>query len=168
MTRSRWLSPSNVLTAKPPSTIVSIARPMKLLSSLARIPRNKTSSVRTGARGDARCSETQVTERHFPTPKPTGAPFRLLRLTLAASNDTTPEGFSETLKAPSRYLPPASAPWDTTPARRNAMTAASARIAIACQGGGSHTAFTAGVLGRLLRRYHRRQQRLDDHPAHIL
>ena len=30
------------------------------------------------------------------------------------------------------------------------MTAASARIAIACQGGGSHTAFTAGVLGRLL------------------
>ncbi|MFC7006412.1 hypothetical protein [Halalkalicoccus salilacus] len=25
------------------------------------------------------------------------------------------------------------------------------RIAIACQGGGSHTAFTAGVLGRLLR-----------------
>src|SRR5205085_4478083 len=32
----------------------------------------------------------------------------------------------------------------------------------------SHTAFTAGVLGRLLRRYHRRQQRLDDQPAHIL
>ncbi|MEQ3552428.1 patatin-like phospholipase family protein [Pseudonocardia nematodicida] len=31
----------------------------------------------------------------------------------------------------------------TTPARR--------RIAIACQGGGSHTAFTAGVLARLLR-----------------
>src|SRR5437763_8007262 len=103
MTRSRWLRPSKVLKAKPPSTIVSIARPMKLLSSLARIPRNKTSSVRTGARGDARCSETQVTERHFPTPKPTGAPFRLLRLTLAVSNDTTPEGFSETLKAPSRY-----------------------------------------------------------------
>ena len=25
------------------------------------------------------------------------------------------------------------------------------RVAIACQGGGSHTAFTAGVLGRLLR-----------------
>jgi NTE family protein len=24
------------------------------------------------------------------------------------------------------------------------------RVAIACQGGGSHTAFTAGVLGRLL------------------
>ena len=25
------------------------------------------------------------------------------------------------------------------------------RVAIACQGGGSHTAFTAGVLGRLIR-----------------
>ena len=25
------------------------------------------------------------------------------------------------------------------------------RVAIACQGGGSHTAFTAGVLGRLFR-----------------
>src|SRR5438270_3222412 len=103
MTRSRWLRPSKVLTAKPPSTIVSIARPMKLLSSLARIPRNKASSVRTGGRGDARCSETHVTERHFPTPKPTPAPFRLLRLTLAVSNDTTREEFSDALKAPSRY-----------------------------------------------------------------
>jgi NTE family protein len=48
------------------------------------------------------------------------------------------------------------------------MTAASARIAIACQGGGSHTAFTAGVLGRLLRHYDRRQQRLEGQPAYLL
>jgi NTE family protein len=30
------------------------------------------------------------------------------------------------------------------------MAAGERRVAIACQGGGSHTAFTAGVLGRLL------------------
>ena len=35
------------------------------------------------------------------------------------------------------------------------MTAAAARIAIACQGGGSHTAFTAGVLSRIFQRYDR-------------
>jgi NTE family protein len=48
------------------------------------------------------------------------------------------------------------------------MSTATARIAIACQGGGSHTAFTAGVLGRLLTHYDWRQQRLEGQPAHIL
>src|SRR5438309_7445469 len=48
------------------------------------------------------------------------------------------------------------------------MTADAARIAIACQGGGSHTAFTAGALGRLLKHYVRRQQRLEGIPAQIL
>jgi len=48
------------------------------------------------------------------------------------------------------------------------MTATPARIAIACQGGGSHTAFTAGVLSRLLKHYLRRRQRLEGMPAQIL
>jgi NTE family protein len=48
------------------------------------------------------------------------------------------------------------------------MTAAAARIAIACQGGGSHAAFTAGVLGRLLRDYDCRGQRLAGSPGQIL
>jgi NTE family protein len=48
------------------------------------------------------------------------------------------------------------------------MTTAASRIAIACQGGGSHTAFTAGVLGRLLKHYDRRARRLEGQPGHIL
>ncbi len=48
------------------------------------------------------------------------------------------------------------------------MNAAAARIAIACQGGGSHTAFTAGVLGRLVQHYHQREQQLEGEPACIL
>ena len=48
------------------------------------------------------------------------------------------------------------------------MIAAPVRIAIACQGGGSHAAFTAGVLSRLLKRYNRRQQRLEGQPGHLL
>ena len=48
------------------------------------------------------------------------------------------------------------------------MAAATARIAIACQGGDSHTAFTAGVLGRLLAHYDGRQHRLEGQSAHIL
>ena len=46
------------------------------------------------------------------------------------------------------------------------------RVAIACQGGGSHTAFTAGVLGRLfsddvLSRYRVRNQVMEE-PEDIL
>jgi NTE family protein len=48
------------------------------------------------------------------------------------------------------------------------MAAAGARIAIACQGGGSHTAFTAGALGRLLRQYDHPRQRLQGKPGRVL
>lgn len=50
----------------------------------------------------------------------------------------------------------------TTPSKTQSKPAANAcrRIAIACQGGGSHTAFTAGVLQALLRRIDPAQHRL--------
>ena len=48
------------------------------------------------------------------------------------------------------------------------MTAAAARIAIACQGGGSHTAFTAGALGRIFQDYDRQRQQLDGQPGYVL
>src|SRR5919201_1700564 len=74
---------------------------------------------------------------------------------------------SATFPVPHRSRP--IGPWDTHCRKEGyAMTAAAARIAIACQGGGSHTAFTAGVLGRLLKHYHQRERRLEGQPAHIL
>ena len=48
------------------------------------------------------------------------------------------------------------------------MTAAAARIAIACQGGGSHTAFTAGVLSRIFQNYDRQRPQVDGQPGCIL
>ena len=42
------------------------------------------------------------------------------------------------------------------------------RVAIACQGGGSHTAFTAGVLRRLMRSYDHAALRLDDQPCQVV
>ena len=49
--------------------------------------------------------------------------------------------------------PPGEDPTDTTEREAPAADDAPTRVAIACQGGGSHTAFTGGVLKRLLREW---------------